>query len=250
MVAALVRVDRPESGDSYGVGAADLPGEDNELPSDGTDAGQFDVPSVEEYRAEVDAVYRKYAIDQGCARVREVEENVTTPAMRRIESEDPGRHLVGLDHRLKSEDRLSEKVGNWMDAEPTLTAEAAFSLLKDSIRYTFEYREDRYADGVGADCERLEGEGFELVERRNSWGDDQYKGINSRWREPDSGQLFEVQFHTEASFEAKQETHWAYEKLRSSSTTEAEQDELVEYQRRVTGRVETPPGALDVPGYP
>ncbi|MBO0801627.1 MAG: hypothetical protein J2P25_00925 [Nocardiopsaceae bacterium] len=210
----------------------------------------MDVPTTAEYRATVDAEYRKYAIDQGTARVREVEENVTTPAMRRIESEDPDRHLVGLDCRLKGEDRISEKITNWMDAEPTLTTEKAFSLLKDTIRYTFTYREDRYSEGVEADCGRLKAEGFELVEHRNSWTDEQYKGINSRWRVPESGQLFEVQFHTEASFEAKQETHWAYEKLRSSSITEAEQSRLVEYQRRITGRVEVPPGASDVPNNP
>lgn len=244
-----MRLDWPEPADRRGQSVADLPVADGDSPRPG--AGRpADVPSVADYRATVDEVYRKYAIDQGCARVREIEENVTTPAMRRIESEDPDRHLVGLEHRLKGEDRLSEKIGNWMDAEPTLTADEAFGMLKDSIRYTFAYHEDRYADGVEADCGRLQAEGFELVERRNSWSNDQYRGINSRWRDPDSGQLFEVQFHTEASFEAKQETHWAYEKLRSSSTTEAAQDELVEYQRRVTGRIEVPPGALDIPGYP
>src|SRR5215469_6599980 len=60
--------------------------------------------------AMVDAAYRQHAIDQGCARVREVEENVITPAMRRIESADPTRHLVGLPYRLKAKERLSEKV--------------------------------------------------------------------------------------------------------------------------------------------
>ena len=88
------------------------------------------------------------------------------------------------------------------------------------------------------------------MELRNSWSKDQYKGINSRWRIPESGQLFEVQFHTKASYEAKQETHWAYEKLRSPSTPESEQDELVEYQRRIFSRVEVPPRAEDIPDYP
>ena len=40
---------------------------------------------------------------------------------------------------------------------------------------------------------------------------DQYKGINSQWIDPESGQRFEVQFHTRISFEAKQLTHDAYE---------------------------------------
>ncbi len=52
-------------------------------------------------------------------------------------------------------------------------------------------------------------------------GKEQYKGINSRWRVPASRQIFEVQFHTYASFEAKQETHGAYEKMRSRVTNDS-----------------------------
>lgn len=206
--------------------------------------------SFTEYREKVDAAYRSYAIDQGCERVREIAETVVTPAMLRIESEDPTRRLVGLDHCLKGKDRLAEKISKWMDADPSLTAEKAFSLVKDPIRYTFGYPEEQYSEGVGADCGRLKDQGFELVELRNLWENDQYKGINSRWQVPGSGQVFEVQFHTEASFEAKQETHWAYEKLRSPSTSGSEQDELVEYQRRITDRVHVPPGTGDIPDYP
>jgi hypothetical protein len=242
------RVDRPEPADRRGQSAADLPSTPNgssRLPSDRLPA---DVPEPAEYRAAVDAEYRKYAIDQGCARVREIEENVTTPAMRRIEAEDPSRHLVGLDHRLKGEERLAEKVDRAM-AERGRTAAEAFATVKDAIRYTFQYPDDRYTTGVQADCERLKAEGFKPVELKNSWTAEEYKGINSRWRAPESGQLLEVQFHTQASFEAKQLTHPAYEKLRNPATPKAEQDELVAYQRNVTSRIPIPSGATDVPGY-
>jgi hypothetical protein len=103
---------------------------------------------------------------------------------------------------------------------------------------------------VNADCGRLQSEGFALVERRNSWDKEQYKGINSRWRVPDDGQLFEVQFHTRSSLDAKEETHWAYEKLRGGVPTPTEQKELEEYQEQVTAQVPIPPGALDIPDYP
>src|SRR5215469_1510494 len=36
-------------------------------------------------------------VSHGCERIREVGETVITPAMRHIESEDPDRHLAGLD---------------------------------------------------------------------------------------------------------------------------------------------------------
>lgn len=56
--------------------------------------------------------------------------------------------------------------------------------MKDAIRCTFCYDETNYTEGVRADCNRLTAEGFELVERRNSWDREQYKGINSRREEP------------------------------------------------------------------
>jgi hypothetical protein len=239
--AGLDRHTRPDA-------PADDPRPETEIA--GHDDPQHRAEAWAAYHDKVDDIYRAYAIDQGCERVQEIEEKIVTPAMQRIEAEDPSRHLVGLDHCLKGKDRIEEKVTKWMDADAGLTAEKAFSLLKDSIRYTFGYPENRYAEGVHSDCGRLADQGFKLVELRNMWDNDQYKGINSRWRVPDSGQMFEVQFHTEASFAAKQETHWAYEKLRSASTSGSEQDELVEYQRRITGRVQVPPGTADIPDYP
>ena len=76
----------------------------------GVDGSAARVARNLEYRATVDAANRSYAIDQGYARVREIEEKTVTPAMRRIEAEDPDRHLVGLEHRLKGKDRLTEKI--------------------------------------------------------------------------------------------------------------------------------------------
>jgi hypothetical protein len=79
--------------------------------------------------------------------------------------------------------------------------------------------------------------------------DDEYKGINSHWRAPDGGQIFEVQFHTRASFEAKQETHWAYERLRALPDDEAEVRQLRAFQRQVTAQIPHPPGAAEIPDY-
>lgn len=223
---------------------------ENDSPIEDDGGEEFEIPSVAEYRASVDAVYRDYAIEQGCARVREIEENTISPAMRRIESEDPDRQLVGFEHRLKGEDRLSEKLDRQIESQADLTYEQAFTSVKDAIRYTFQYSDDRYAEGLRSDQERLKSAGFELVELRNTWTSDEYKGINSRWREPGSGQLFEVQFHTETSFETKQFTHAAYEKIRNPDTPPIERDELKRVQREATSRVPIPRGSTDIPNYP
>jgi hypothetical protein len=200
------------------------------------------------HRTLVDASYRQYAIDQGCARVEKLERETITPAMRRIEADDPERHLVGLEHRLKERYRIEEKVIEAVE-ERGRSVEEAFGMVKDAIRYTFEYPDNGYTAGVHADCDRLENAGFERFDRRNSWDQDEYKGINSRWRVPGSGQLFEIQFHTETGRSAKEETHEAYKQLRTLPADDAEVARLHAYQRDVTSKVPIPPGALDIPDY-
>lgn len=130
-----------------------------------------------------------------------------------------------------------------------LKPDEAFSLVKDAVRYTFVYSEKDYAAGLHADCDRLVRAGFEPADRENSWEDDQYKGINSRWREPSSGFLFEVQFHTQASLDAKEKTHPAYERIRDPATPPAEVRQLRAYQREICAKVPIPPGQTEVANY-
>lgn len=234
-----------ESRGPGGADAPDIPNASSRLPADRT-AERAEMPDRAayhaEYRATVDAVYRADAISRGCDRVREAEETTVTPAMLRIEAQDPDRHLVGLEFRLKGRARLEEKVTTAM-TERGRTPEEAFAEVKDAIRYTFGYPEDKYSDGVRADVDRLKQAGFELSEFRNAWAEPEYKGINSRWRIPETGQLFEVQFHTEASFAAKQETHGAYERLRTLPPDHEDVYDLRAYQREVSAKISIPPAA-------
>lgn len=181
--------------------------------------------------------------------ISEREQEKISPAMRAVESQDLDRHLIGFKHRLKDRDRIKEKVSDTME-EVGSSAEEALSIVPDAIRYTFQYREARYTQGVWADIERLKGQGFELDKIRNYWPGEQYKGINSQWIEPDSGRRFEVQFHTRISFEAKQLTHTAYERLRTHQIDEFEKMVLKAFQRKISAEVPVPPGAADIPDHP
>ena len=160
-------------------------------------------------------------VEAACDRIAELEREKITPALRAIESQDPDRHLIGFDDRLKGRDRIKEKVCD-NDEGVGLLPEGR-SHVPDAIRYTFQYREAHYTQGVWADIERLKDQGFELQKLKNSWSEEQYKGINSQWIEPDSGQRFEVQFHTRISFEAKQLTHDAYKLLRTHQADKFEE---------------------------
>ena len=187
-------------------------------------------------------------VEAECDRIARREEERISPAMRSIESQDPDRHLVGFEHRLKGRDRIKEKVCDKME-EFSYSAEEAVSVVSDTIRYTFQYREARYTQGVWSDIERLKGEGFKLHQLKNSWSGEEYKGINSQWIEPDTGQRFEVQFHTRISFEAKQLTHDAYERIRTQQADEFEKMVLEAFQRKVSAEIPIPPGAADIPDY-
>jgi hypothetical protein len=188
-------------------------------------------------------------VEAACDRIAEREREKITPAMRAVESQDPDRHLIGLDDCRKGRDRIKEKVYDTM-TEVNSSAEEAISIVPDAIRYTFQYRESRYTQGVWEDIGRLKEQGFELHSLWNAWSDDQYKGINSQWIEPTTGQRFEVQFHTRISYEAKQLTHDAYERLRTHPADKFEQMVLEAFQKKVAAEVPIPPGAADVPDYP
>jgi hypothetical protein len=162
--------------------------------------------------------------------------------MQRIEAADPDRKLAGLEHMLKGEDRLKEKIADEMAAKAWLTLRQALDTVADPVRFTLTYTPDRYADGVRTDVERLKQEGFELIQLKNLWASDQYKGVNSQWCRTETGLRFEVQFHTPESREAKELTHKAYERIRSSHASPAERRELEDFQRRVNDLVLAPPG--------
>jgi hypothetical protein len=192
-------------------------------------------------------------IDLGYARIREVGENVIVPAILRIAAEDPTRTLAGFDCRIKGLDRLKEKISDRMRSKGRSAAEA-LAQISDVVRFTFTYSDSAYTGGVRKDMERLEVAGFTQVERRNTWASDQYKGSNTQWLEPQSGVRFEVQFHTEASLEAKELTHHAYERIRSITepipAADREAAELRRFQHRANSMIPVPPGVSDIDDYP
>ena len=188
-------------------------------------------------------------VEAACDRVADLERDKISPAMREVERQDPDRQLVGFDHRLKGHDRIKDKVYGMMK-ELGFSPGEAVSHVPDAARFTFQYREARYTEGVWADIGRLKEQGFELHALKNSWSKEHYKGINSQWIDPDSGQRFEVQFHTRISCEAKELTHKAYERLRTQQADNFEELVLDAFQRKVTADVPVPPGATDIPDYP
>lgn len=178
-------------------------------------------------------------------------EKAVTGLLQEIEGDSKfGGHLVGLDHRLKGDERLKEKIVDKMGAKGDISPVDAVSTINDAVRYTFCIDTKVYVQGYGDLHERLESAGCRMVYRRNHWLDDPgYKGINSRW-ETSAGGRFELQFHTKESFYAKEDlTHPPYERLRSPSTSRAERRELRAFQRQVAVAVPGPQGVDQIQNY-
>ena len=185
---------------------------------------------------------------KACADLADEGRRDILPALKRVESAEAGRHLAGLKHMLKGEDRLKEKIADEL-AAPGLSIRDALGKVSDAVRYTFTYSPQRYADGIQTDVVRLKAEGFELIKLKNLWTDEQYKGINSQWRRPETGLRFEVQFHTQESLEAKELTHEAYERIRGPVSL-TERAELEGFQRRVNAFLVTPEDIATIKDYP
>jgi len=171
------------------------------------------------------------------------------PALRRVEATDPNRRLAGLDHMIKGEDRLKEKIADELTAKPGRTVQQVLNAVADPVRFTLTYQPRHYADGVLTDVELLKAEGFELVKLKNLWTAEQYKGVNSQWRRPETGLRFEVQFHTPESLEAKELTHEAYERIRGSADP-GERKELEGFQRLANALLVTPERTTEIKDFP
>jgi hypothetical protein len=171
--------------------------------------------------------------------------------MRRIEAQLEHGRLVSDSEKyaLKSADRLRLKLAERINLQPGTSADVLASRIHDGIRYTFEYDDKDYSIGVEETEAVLEQSGYELITRKPSWDSPDYKGVNSQWRDPDSGLPFEIQFHTHVSWDAKQKTHLAYERLSDPRTLPEDRAQLDSYQKGIAASVPVPPGALEIPYY-
>ena len=182
-------------------------------------------------------------------RVRKAEVSISADTRTAEQENTSGGWLEGFKFRLKGDDRLKEKVAEQLKAEPEKNSGEALRKIPDAIRYTFCFQPENYTLGYYDIKARLENCGHEMYLSKNSWGNLEYKGINTRWV-TQGGQRFEVQFHTPESFHAKQDiTHTSYERIRNPLTSDGERMELQKFQREVSAVIRIPHAAAEIPDY-
>jgi hypothetical protein len=174
-----------------------------------------------------------------------------TPAMRRIEAQLDHGHLVKDTGKfaLKDPDRFKEKFAKLIDRFPGTDKHELLTSISDGVRYTFVLDFEYYTETVDSGHTLLMDAGYERIETRPKWTSEEYKGVNSQWRDLATDVKFEVQFHTQESWDAKQTTHTAYEEIDNPNTSVPEIELLRAYQRQVSAEVPVPPGALEIQPY-
>ncbi|MFJ5291049.1 hypothetical protein [Streptomyces sp. NPDC088348] len=182
------------------------------------------------------------AADQFMRRSELVEPRITHAVRSAAERVEHGK-LQGLDYRLKGEDSLKRKLATDILEDGDRAPEWFLSGIKDSVRYTLEVPSHTYTHGVEQAVADLQARGFENVSFKNTWESPGYKGINSTWLDPISGQVFELQFHTPESFSAKMDGHALYEKERLPGVSSEDLAAIKAEQQELFGKVPHPSGA-------
>jgi hypothetical protein len=157
-----------------------------------------------------------------------------------------GERLAGKQFALKSQGSLERKVAEKVVADGKSMGQA-LGEVKDSVRYTMKFSPSEYGHGAEDAIARMKNAGFNPVEVKNSWGNTKgYMGINSVWHDPRTNHLFEMQFHTEASYAAKEGTHSIYDFNRLPGLDKGVSGNLGGLQDGVFAKVPRPPGAAGV----
>jgi len=128
-----------------------------------------------------------------------------------------GGFLLGLQHRLKTQDSLTRKLFS-KSVQKGLTPEQYGAKLGDTLRYTMVAPPGDLATGTQNVLDDYRRRGY-LVEVENTWGlpDATYRGINTNITK--DGKTFEVQFHTQQSFDVKMAQHDLYDTARSTTSS-------------------------------
>lgn len=157
-------------------------------------------------------------------------------------SKELGAKMEGLEFKFKGLDSLTRKIkGKIWENEKTL--EEASNDIKDVLRYTMILDENNFVDGFEKTKENLAKMGYNIYRVKNTFHDGApYKGLNTNVKDS-QGNIFELQFHTQKSFDIKMgPLHKMYEEQRELDRSYPEEAERWDYLKKkmVTISLEIP----------
>ncbi|AZR60628.1 hypothetical protein ELB75_11835 [Eikenella corrodens] len=149
--------------------------------------------------------------------------------------------MAGLDYRFKGRESLIRKIESKTWRRDVTPARAAANIT-DVLRYTVLLDGESFVSQYWQLQEKLAASGYQTNKVSNTWRKNAvYKGINTTIIK--NGQVFELQFHTEQSFNLKNnELHKLYEEAREISTSTERRAELQRQMVELSRQIPTPPG--------
>lgn len=115
--------------------------------------------------------------------------------------------------------------------------------VHDVLRFTILFDHDNFTLKYLKAEQFLRKNKMYFVKVKNTFNAvDTYKGINTFVMAKDEkyNYIFELQFHTRESFDAKMKTHEYYETERNSMSSQTQKDEAHEAQARIFAAVQSP----------
>jgi hypothetical protein len=159
-----------------------------------------------------------------------------------------GARLQGTEFAVKGQESLEDKIVKVIDEAraggETVTPQAAMDRIFDVHRYTMVSSPEDYARNTESTVRQMEAQGYDFQPGRfrNTWAEgNPYRGLNTTVRDP-QGRTFELQFHTQESFDTKMEQHPIYEKIRDPGTPPEEQSTLLKQMAARSSQIFEPPG--------
>lgn len=154
-----------------------------------------------------------------------------------------GASFYGLEHSLKTKDSIKRKIETDSQEKGISIAEAAQG-LKDAVRYTALSDDDNFVNAYNTIKKTLQDKGYEEVRCRNYFdeyrkGNVKHKSVQSVFKSP-SDYIFELQFQTPSSQNAKDKKVPIYEERRKPNVPLSRQKELERMMEELAENVSTP----------
>jgi len=174
-----------------------------------------------------------------------------TAALQRIEAQlEHGRLALDSEQpALIDPDMFMAELTVLIRRHPGAPTEDLSRHVPGALSYAFVFDAAHYSVGIWLVHDELRAQGLRLDARRNAWGSAEHKCVVSFWLDPSHGVPFQVQFHTTASFEAKQLARASASVIADPRTPPADAAQFRSELASAWAAVSPPPGTSEIGDY-
>lgn len=157
---------------------------------------------------------------------------------------NPETGLVNPSHVLKEKSSIERKIiGDSVAYQGDYVL--ASKHIRDTVRYTVIYEDDKYIECVDKFLHQIEDMGYYDIEVKNNWGTPVCQGINVKLRNKE-GTFFEIQFHTPYGHHVKEEcTRKLYRVIRDKEADSRLKFLANKLRKILQSSVKAPVGAIE-----